>query len=197
MRRSVFVAVCVLVVGLVLLVGGLMLLSGLLSSGGNKVPSKVEVAFVAPPGFEWITKLNKTFEVDVEGLKPGSMAKREFTCDDIGRAPLVSWENVSGAKAYTVIVYDPDAPNGVFYHLIAYNIEGTSLKVLGEALANSGGFPGWYPICPPRGSGIHRYYFLVIAQDSSIPPVKSVQELADLLKNHAVAYGWSMIVYKR
>ncbi|HID70371.1 MAG TPA: YbhB/YbcL family Raf kinase inhibitor-like protein, partial [Desulfobacterales bacterium] len=65
------------------------------------------------------------------------------------------------------------------------------------ALPNSGGFPGWYPICPPRGSSVHRYYFLVIAQDDEIASAKNVEELANFLKKHAIAYGWSVIVYKR
>ncbi|HIC98903.1 MAG TPA: hypothetical protein EYP08_04500 [Pyrodictiaceae archaeon] len=191
MRRLLAVSLLILTIGVMLLFIGFMLKSG-------KDRESVELVLVVPPEFEWVLKLNKSFEVDVEGLGLGDFAKTDFTCDGVGRVPLISWENVSGAKAYAVIVYDPDTPSGIFYHLIIYNVRGSTLsKAMGEGLPNSGGLPGWYPICPPKGSGIHRYYFLVIAQSDRISPVENVYELAETLKKYAIAYGWSMIVYKR
>ncbi|HIP66428.1 MAG TPA: hypothetical protein EYH08_07895 [Pyrodictium sp.] len=191
--RRVFAVFLLLAAGIALLIVGL-----LWGGRGGEGGESVELVFVVPPGFGWVLELNRSFRVDVEGLGLGDYAKIDFTCDGVGRVPLISWENVSGAKAYTVIVYDPDAPIGIFYHLIVYNVRGTSLsKAMGEGLPNSGGLPGWYPICPPKGSKPHRYYFLVIAQSERIPPVESVEELAETLKKYAIAYGWSMIVYKR
>ena len=169
-------------------------------------PRKEESHRLEPPGLpdilEWVTALPR--QINVKVLAPngtplpiGAKAPRDYTCDGQGVKPLIKWNTIKGAKAYTVIVYDPDAPSPPFYHLIAYNIRGASLDNSMEFLPNTAGQPGWYPICPPPGHGKHRYIVVVIAQDTTINRQNTLKELVENLEKHAIAYGWHMLVYSR
>ncbi len=141
--------------------------------------------------------------VKVDDLGWGDRIPEKYTCDGSSSMPVISWSRVDGAGSYAVIVYDPDAPGGVFYHLAVYNIPGnaTELKpgtVPEVVLKNSAGSRGWYPPCPPPGHGDHRYYFLVIALQGTIQEdVAGVEDLADALKGRVIAYGALMGVYGR
>jgi phosphatidylethanolamine-binding protein (PEBP) family uncharacterized protein len=153
-----------------------------------------------PPELSWVTELPETVKVTVlaptgEPLEPGSRAPREYTCDGAGREPRVTWTRVGEAKAYALIVYDPDAPLGTFYHLVAYDLAGAGTPA--KYLPGSSGVAGWYPICPPRGHGVHRYVFLVVTYSEPIGGARDLHQLLDLLRGRAVAWGWTYIVYSR
>src|ERR1700719_1602624 len=56
-------------------------------------------------------------------IAPGATIPGEFACTGANRSPELAW---SGAPKSTVtlalIVDDPDAPGGTFFHWVAYNI---------------------------------------------------------------------------
>jgi len=62
---------------------------------------------------------------------------------------------------YTLIMHDPDAVVGNYFHWLAVNIPGNDIKN-GDVLFKYKG-PG-----PPKGSGKHRYIFLLYEQPERI-----------------------------
>jgi large subunit ribosomal protein L35 len=69
--------------------------------------------------------------------------------------------NLKPKKLYTVLLMDPDAVGGNKIHFLLTNY---SMHNQGNII-----FPHVGPN-PPKGSGVHRYYFLLIQQESLIIP---------------------------
>lgn len=88
-------------------------------------------------------------------------------------------EYISNSNAlYTLIMYDPDAVVGNYLHWVAINIPGNNVSN-GQTLLNYKG------PAPPKGSGIHRYIFLIYEQDGrintqNIPESKRAMSLNEL-----------------
>ena len=128
-------------------------------------------------------------------------------------SPPLNWTSVPGAKAWAVIVEDPDAPQEEpFIHWMIWNIEGGA-TALPEGLPNTdflmtpqGGIQGrnsmhghgWFGPRPPAGHGLHRYYFQVFALDDFIPMDAETRlpELLNALKAHTLATGEMMATYE-
>ena len=97
-----------------------------------------------------------------------------FTCNGRNVSPPLVISGVpEKAKSLVLIVDDPDAPFGVFTHWLLWNIP-PGTKSIGEGNMpdgavsgiNSFGKPGYSGPCP--ASGLHRYFFTVIALDSIV-----------------------------
>jgi len=71
-------------------------------------------------------------------------------------------------KVYTLIMHDPDAPAGNHLHWILVNISLSDETNLGETLLEYKG-PS-----PPKGSGTHRYIFLLLEQERKHEDIKSI-----------------------
>ena len=71
-------------------------------------------------------------------------------------------------KLYTLIMHDPDAPAGNHLHWILVNISLSDETNLGETLLEYKG-PS-----PPKGSGTHRYIFLLLEQERKLEDIKSI-----------------------
>jgi len=142
----------------------------------------------------------RVINVVVEGAE-GGRAPVEYTCDSPHpKPPVIRWNSVKGARAYAVIVLDPDAPLGTFIHLVAYDGVETRWPAPGYKLGlNSAGRIGWYPICPPRGDKPHHYYFVVIALKSplGLDEGASLEQLLAAIDGGVVGYGYTVLVYKR
>ncbi|CAG2176541.1 unnamed protein product [Oppiella nova] len=80
--------------------------------------------------------------------------------------PELRWPTEEGAL-YTLCMTDPDAPtrtdpkNGEFKHWLVINIPGLDIQS-GKTLA------GYIGSGPPRGSGLHRYIFVVYRQPGTL-----------------------------
>ncbi len=124
-----------------------------------------------------------------------------YTCDSPHPVPpTIEWSPVRNAKAYLVIVLDPDAPMGTFIHLVAYDGREPRWPAPGYKLGlNSAGHLGWYPICPPPGDKPHHYYFIVVALDSptGLPAGASLNQVLDAAYDHIIAYGYTVLTYAR
>ena len=108
---------------------------------------------------------------------------RDFTCYGKSMPPAIEWSNYDDAPCYAVIVFDPDAKIGTFFHLFEIlDKEGRPVEIF----YNSAMRKGWFPVCPPKGE-VHRYYFVVIALDTC--KVKG-KNLTDFLTEHALAIGY-------
>lgn len=100
-----------------------------------------------------------------------------FTCDGEGRSPPLTWSGAPEAtQSFVVLVDDLDAPSGVFHHWACYDIpahhtglvEGAGQPEPFEDFrhgVNDFGELGYGGPCPPRGHGLHRYRFRLLALD--------------------------------
>lgn len=126
------------------------------------------------------------------------------------KSPPLSWEGaLEGTASYVLIVYDPDAPGGTFYHWLLYNIP-TDINELPEDLPHVGeteyglqgrndfGNIGYDGQRPPPGPA-HRYVFLLLALNRrlDLPPGATPQEVLSACKGHVVAYAQLVGIYSR
>jgi Raf kinase inhibitor-like YbhB/YbcL family protein len=119
---------------------------------------------------------------------------------------LVVENTPMGTRSMVLIMYDPDAPSGVFYHWIVYGLRGGRLELYEGASKNTSllqglnsyGFIGYGGPCPPQGDREHRYVFLVIALDidtSSWPIGLTPEKVLNGIQGHVVAYGYILGTY--
>lgn len=99
-----------------------------------------------------------------------------YTCEGKNRTPELSWSGVPmKTQSFALIVSDPDAPTGTWYHWVVFNLpvamneiqEGLILLLTGIPGKNSFGGIQYNGPCPP--SGTHHYIFTLYALDSSLP----------------------------
>ena len=99
----------------------------------------------------------------------------EHTCDGPDRSPSITWSGApSEAKAFAIVLEDPDAPNGTFLHWIAWNVPGAARAldrgVPAEAKLGDGTIQGKNDFdrvgyggpCPPKGTK-HQYVLRLYA----------------------------------
>jgi hypothetical protein len=112
------------------------------------------------------------------------------------------------AKSVVLIVYDPDAPKGLFYHWIVYGLKGSKIHLPEDASRapgllqgmNSYGFAGYGGPCPPPGDKPHRYVFLVLATDMDTSEWSSglrPEEVLSRLDGHVISYEFIYGTYSR
>ena len=109
----------------------------------------------------------------------------KYTCEGKNISPQLSWSDIpEGTKSFAIVCDDPDAPTKEpFVHWIIFNING-DVKDLPENIiskkfftkknpkislrfakqgTNSFGEIGFGGPCPPKGHGVHRYFFKIYA----------------------------------
>jgi Raf kinase inhibitor-like YbhB/YbcL family protein len=130
-------------------------------------------------------------------------------CGGENISPSLVIEDVpANAISVVLIVYDPDAPSGVFYHWVVYGLRGVKIELSENASKNTSllqglnsyGFIGYSGPCPPQGGGEHRYVFLALALDidtSNWPNGLTPERVLSDIKGHVIAYGYTYGVYSR
>lgn len=130
----------------------------------------------------------------------------QFTCDGKDVSPELSWKEApSSTQSYALIMSDPDAPGGTFYHWVVYNIpatttsltEGSKQLPAGTIVGNtSWGKQQYNGPCPPKGS-THRYVFSLYALNTtlSLPPDSEAPAVIDALQNHVVGAADLKVTY--
>ncbi len=102
-----------------------------------------------------------------------------YTADGDGISPPLAWTAPpEGTKELALIMFDPDAPSGVFYHWSLYGLDPQTqglpeglpkTDILRDPAAlqglNSAEKVGYYPPNPPRGK-VHHYIFRMYALKS-------------------------------
>lgn len=140
----------------------------------------------------------------------GGAIPRRYTCDGEDISPPLEWSTPpAGAGSLLLLVYDPDAPKGVFIHWVLYNIdprrhgvpEGVPPEPLtpyGAQAVNDFGRVGYGGPCPPRGER-HRYVFLVLVLDEKldVPAGADARSVLAAARGHVAAYGYTWGVYGR
>jgi Raf kinase inhibitor-like YbhB/YbcL family protein len=149
-----------------------------------------------------------TIKLSSPSIKDGKLDAAN-TCDGAGTPPTIVWREVPAGQAVetVLVVEDPDAKDGSFFHWTAYGMSAST----GAGLAPDGQFPtgtlngknsagtdGWTPPCPPEGDGPHRYIFSMYAlkDASALSSGAEPQEVLDTLQG-AVARGTFTATYER
>lgn len=144
--------------------------------------------------------------VSSSSFKNGQPIPQKYTCDGKNFNPplqIVGAPHV--AKSLSLIVEDPDAPNGTFTHWIVYNINPRTLrieenKVPEGALLAANDFKKreYMGPCPPPGAP-HRYFFRFFALDSrlTVPQGGTRNAVEHSMRGHILDRGEIMGTYSR
>jgi Raf kinase inhibitor-like YbhB/YbcL family protein/uncharacterized protein (TIGR00297 family) len=145
-----------------------------------------------------------TLTLSSQAFENGQAIPVAFTCDGEDRSPDLTWSGQpAGTRSLALIVSDPDAPMGTFYHWVIYNLppqtaglpEGTGSKT-GPLPAgslqgpNSFGKNQYGGPCPPAGKA-HRYFFTLYALDlaPNLPARLNAVSLQKIMEGHILAQG--------
>ncbi|KAH7722088.1 phosphatidylethanolamine-binding protein F40A3.3-like protein [Aphelenchoides avenae] len=88
--------------------------------------------------------------------------------EEFGNPPRVDMKSMDEDKHYTLIMTDPDVPNRTqptdreFLHWMVINISRNNVDKGDEIVP-------YVPPLPQRGSGLHRYVFLLLEQSTPLP----------------------------
>lgn len=130
----------------------------------------------------------------------------QFTCDGKDVSPELSWKEApSSTQSFVLIMSDPDAPGGMFYHWVVYNIpaattslaEGSKQLPIGAIVGKtSWGKQHYNGPCPPKGS-THRYVFSLYAINTtlSLPADSEAPAVIDALQNHVMGEADLKVTY--
>jgi len=158
-----------------------------------------------------LTRASRSIRVESPEFRPNETIPTAFTCDGSDISPPLIIEGVpSQTISIAIIVYDPDAPRGIFYHWLLYSIKPSSrieipasIPKLAETKIGFQGFNdfgriGYGGPCPPKGDKPHRYIFMVLALDIDIrtPSLKPSEFLKEV-NGHIIAYGYTIGIYRR
>jgi Raf kinase inhibitor-like YbhB/YbcL family protein len=150
------------------------------------------------------------FELSSDAIEPGSRNfDPRYTCDLDNSSPELRWRDPPAETAcFALILRDPDAPSGDFYHWVVYSIPSAlehlpagipAQEILPNGVRqglNSQGRLGYYGPCPPLDDPPHRYIFELHALSAFIPglnrkprPQELVPEIRRLSIGKAVCEG--------
>ncbi len=119
-----------------------------------------------------------------------------YTCDGQDLSPQLAWSGAPArTESYVLICDDPDAPVGIWYHWVLYNIP-SAVTELPEGVAapsgavlgkNSWGRTQYNGPCPPASS-IHRYNFTLYALDMrlTLPGGADAQTVLKAIQGHVL-----------
>ncbi len=145
----------------------------------------------------------------------GAAIPRRHSGDGEDLSPPLAWSGVPPESLeLVVIVDDPDAPTREpWVHWVLYKIKPTE-HGLAEAVhpkpsppfpvgslqaKNSWGSVGYRGPSPPRGHGVHRYFFRLYALDVSLPLTPGLEKAAVLIamRGHVLAEAELLGTYER
>ncbi len=142
-----------------------------------------------------------------KSFRDGEVMPVKFTCDGDGISPALFWEDVpDGTQSFVLIFDDPDAVSGTYDHWIIYDIpkEIHSIQegeVLNNAkIAKSSNHQNAYVApCPPKGSGLHHYTFVLYALDIEYLKPDSLErvEIEKAMKGHIITEAKLIVTYEK
>lgn len=160
-------------------------------------------------GFLVLVNLSFGLSLHSSSFKNGQIIPVQYTIDGKNISPDLNWsEAPANTQSYALIVVDPDAPNGHWYHWGVVNIP-ASAHSLREAedfknlpgviqLDNSWGHAYYEGPYPPYGQ-LHHYHFELYALDvKEIPRQASLnQKFLSWLAEHTLKKAQLVGLYQR
>jgi Raf kinase inhibitor-like YbhB/YbcL family protein len=116
-------------------------------------------------------------ELESPAFARGGPLPERFSADGGNRSPPLAWTgSPRGARAFALVVEDPDVHPRAFVHWLAWDIpahltglpEGLAPDALARQGINGYGTVGWGGPRPPEGKGAHRYVFRLLALDRPV-----------------------------
>lgn len=147
-----------------------------------------------------------TIHLSSPALRQGAAIPPRFTCDGAGTSPPLRWSGLpSGTRSLALVVADPDAPGGTFYHWAVYGLPPRPPAIAEGARPparegrNSRDRIGWTPPCPPGGDSPHRYVFTLHAERRplALPPGAAAADVEAAARRDALASGTLTVRYGR
>ena len=151
-----------------------------------------------------------TMALTSSAFAAGESIPAKYTCDGDNVSPPLQWEQPpAGTQSLALIMDDPDAPSGTFVHWVYYDLSPAS-SGLPEGVSNDekpsqGGTNGKNGVgrlgytgpCPP--SGMHRYFFRLIALDATLDAAAGLtdDQLLQAMQGHVLTQAELMGVYSR
>ncbi len=129
-----------------------------------------------------------------------------YTCDGKNISPPLAWQNIpKNTVSFALIISDPDAPSGTFYHWVIYNLPKTTTSLVenittlptGTKVAkNTWDNQQYKGPCPPKGTQ-HRYVFTLYALDTmlNLADDANAQTVLDAIQNHIVGVAELKAMY--
>ena len=139
--------------------------------------------------------------VQSRSLQPQAAINARYTAYGEGVSPALEWTPVEGARAYALLLEDPDAHQPQpFVHWLAWNIP-AEVQSLGEGLPappagmrqgrNGRKATGYFGPRPPAGDPPHHYHFEVFALDAplTLPADADRDALVAAIGPHVIGSG--------
>jgi Raf kinase inhibitor-like YbhB/YbcL family protein len=178
---------------------------------GKNQPDTSESASVLTSG------ARSDFQISSEGFTLGKVIPIEYTGEGTDRSPPLVWGGVpEGTQSFALIVSDPDAPGGTWYHWVLFDVPGdvtmlpeglpreATLQVPAGARQGINSWPdvniGYRGPMPPPGSGPHRYFFSLFALDVPLrlePGEATAEALERAMAGHVLAEAQTMGTFER
>jgi Raf kinase inhibitor-like YbhB/YbcL family protein len=113
------------------------------------------------------------FTLSSDDVAEGGVLPARFTCSGEGVSPSLRWAATPAAVQLALVVRDRDAQGFVHWIITGIDPTVTGFGVAGvpegaTEQVNSTGAPGWFPPCPPAGSGRHVYDFVLHALSAPV-----------------------------
>ena len=153
-----------------------------------------------------------SIEVSSPAFAEGGPIPGKYTCEGEDISPDLSWSGVpEGVRSIALIADDPDAPAGTWVHWVLYGLPADATG-LDQGVPDTETLPngakqgsndfnrlGYGGPCPPKGHGVHRYYFKVYALDAetSLGPGATKEELLREMEGHILGQGQVMGTFER
>lgn len=145
---------------------------------------------------------SSTLVIKSPAFEDNEFISSKYTCDGVNVNPEISIGEIpKNTKSLAIIVDDPDASSGSFCHWLMWNIapknsikENSAPGIQGR---NSFGENKYDGPCPP--SGKHHYHFKVYALNTKLNLLVSTDknELEKAMRDHIIARGELVGLYKR
>jgi len=126
----------------------------------------------------------------------------KYTCVGEDVNPSLIIENIPNeTKSLAIIVDDPDAHSKTWVHWVVWNINPTreikENSVPGTEGLNDFNEHRYRGPCPPKGSGVHRYFFKVYALDAKldIPINSSKRDLEMAIQPYIIDHAYVVGVF--
>lgn len=182
-----------------MLVRLILLAVGLVCSGFIFADDKVDAKPEQKPG---------PFTLSTSAFLDEGVLPVLYTCDGKDISPQVGWANPpQKTKSFAVVMSDPLASNGTFYHWVLFNVptkiaeipQGMEKPMSGAMFGkNDFGKEQYNGPCPPKG-GAHTYIFTVYALDATLPLKHgaTAKEVLAAMQKHIVGQNKLTAVYSR
>jgi len=131
-----------------------------------------------------------------------------YTCDGKNISPEVAWTNPPGkTQTFAIVLSDPDAPKGTFYHWILYNIPAKTAEIPEDLTQPPTGVSigindfhktGYNGPCPPKDT-THSYLITLYALDNQITPANDMngKKILAAIKGHVIQSTVLTAVFSR